>query len=160
MDLAAKLATLPEMAIGDLRAEWRRLYRAHPPPKIGRRLLELSVAWKLQERVYRGFSAAMKRRLADLAKTMDENGDLAKTRTFKLKPGAKLVREWRGVTHDVLVLEDDFQWRGQRWRSLSAIAREISGTHWSGPRFFGLLAKVAAAGEVGSLAGAEQAHDA
>ena len=149
-NLTAKLAAISEMAIGDLRIEWRRLYRAHPPQRIGRRLLELGVAWKLQERVYGGFSAAMKRRLADLAKTMDENGDLAKTRTVRLKPGAKLVREWRGVTHDVLVLEDDFQWRGQRWRSLSAIASEISGTHWSGPRFFGL--QVEAADEAGSEA--------
>ena len=92
----------------------------------------------------------MKRRLAALAKTMDEKGDLAKARVVRLKPGAKLVREWRGKTHDVLVLEDGFQWRGQRGRSLSAIAREISGTHWSGPRFFGLQAE--AADEAGSEA--------
>ncbi len=159
-DLAAKLAALPEMAAVDLRAEWRRLYRAHPPQRIGRHLLELGVAWKLQERAYGGFSAAKKRRLADLAKTMDEKGDLAKARAVRLKPGTKLVREWRGRTHDVLVLEDGFQWRGQRWRSLSAIAREISGTHWSGPRFFGLQAKAEAAGKVGSEAGAEEAGDA
>ena len=149
-DLAAKLAALPEMAAVDLRAEWRRLHRAHPPQRIGRHLLELGVAWKLQERAYGGLSAAMKRRLAELAKTMDEKGDLAKARVVRLKPGAKLVREWRGETHDVLVLEDGFQWRGQRWRSLSAIASEISGTHWSGPRFFGLQAE--AADEAGSEA--------
>ena len=159
-DLAAKLAALPEMAAVDLRTEWRRLYRAHPPKRIGRHLLELGVAWKLQERAYGGLSAAMKRRLADLAKTMDEKGDLAKARVVRLKPGAKLVREWRGRTHDVLVLEDGFQWRGQRWRSLSAIAREISGTHWSGPRFFGLRAKAEAAVEVGLEAGAKEAGDA
>ena len=149
-DLVAKLAALPEMAAVDLRAEWRRLYRAHPPKRIGRHLLELGVAWKLQERVYGGLGTAVKRRLADLAKTMDEKGDLVKPRAVTLKPGAKLVREWRGATHDVLVLEDGFQWRGRRWRSLSAIAREISGAHWSGPRFFGLQAKAEAAVEVGS----------
>ncbi len=159
-DLAAKLATLPEMAIGDLRAEWRRLYRAHPPNKIGRRLLELGIAWKLQERALGGFGAATKRRLADLVKTMDENGDLAKTRAVILKPGAKLVREWRGETHDILVLEDGFQWRGRPWRSLSAIAREITGAHWSGPRFFGLRAKTEAEERVGSQTGAEQTHNA
>ena len=159
-DLASKLAALPEMATVDLRAEWRRLHRALPPQRIGRRLLELGVAWKLQERAYGGFSAAMKRRLADLGKTMDENGDLAKPRTVKLKPGMKLVREWRGQTHDVLVLGDGFQWRGQRWRSLSAIAREISGTHWSGPRFFGLYAKAEVAGKAGSEAAAAKTNDA
>jgi hypothetical protein len=55
-----------------------------------------------------------------------------------MKPGLRLVREWRGETHTVLVLEDGFEWNGNRRRSLSAIAREITGTHWSGPRFFGL----------------------
>jgi hypothetical protein len=159
-DLAVKLAALPEMAAVDLRAEWRRIYRTHPPKRIGRHLLELGVAWKLQERAHGGFSAAMKRRLAELGKTMDEKGDLAKARAVQLKPGVKLVREWRGETHDVLVLEDGFQWRGQRWRSLSAIAREISGTHWSGPRFFGLQAKAEAAEEVGSETGAGEARDA
>ena len=138
MNLAAKLAALPETATADLRAEWRRLYRAAPPKGVGRHLLELGVAWKLQERAHGGLSPTMKRQLAALAKTMDEKGDLTKSRAVQLKPGAKLVREWRGKTHDVLVLEDGFQWRGQRWRSLSAIAREISGTQWSGPRFFGL----------------------
>ena len=58
-----------------------------------------------------------------------------------LKPGARLVREWRGESHDVLVLETGFSWRGQTWRSLSAIAQEITGAHWSGPRFFGLVRK-------------------
>ncbi len=91
---------------------------------------------------------------------MDEKGDLTQARAVRLKPGAKLVREWRGETHDVLVLEDGFQWRGRQWRSLSAIAREISGTHWSGPRFFGLQAKAEAGAKVGSKAGAEAAGDA
>ncbi len=160
VDLATKLAALPKMAAVDLRAEWRRLHRAHPPQRIGRHLLELGVAWKLQERAYGGFSAAMKRRLAELAKTMDEKGDLANARAVRLKPGVKLVREWRGETHDVLVLEDGFQWCGQRWRSLSAIAREISGTHWSGPRFFGLQAKAEPSDRADSEAVVEETGDA
>ena len=159
-DLTARLAALPEMAVVDLRAEWRRLYRADPPKGIGRHLLELAVAWKLQERVHGGLSAAVKRRLAELAKSMDEDGDLAKVRATRLKPGVRLIREWQGQTHDVLVLEDGFQWRGQRWRSLSAIAREISGAHWSGPRFFGLLAKTKALEEVASEASVEEAPNA
>ncbi len=159
-DLSVKLAALPEVATGDLRAEWRRLYRAHPPQRIGRRLLELGIAWKLQERALGGFGAATKRRLADLVTTMDENGDLAKARAVILKPGAKLVREWRGETHDILVLKDGFQWRGRPWRSLSAIAREITGAHWSGPRFFGLRAETEAAEEVGSQTSAGPIHNA
>ena len=138
-DLAGQLAALPDLAYADLRAEWRRFYRASPPTRMGRDLLELAVAWKLQERALGGLSSAMRRRLDDLAHTLESKGDLTKARSAKLRPGARLVREWRGGTHEVLVTENGFVWRGERWRSLSVIAREITGTQWSGPRFFGLV---------------------
>ena len=138
IDLVGRLAALPDLAHADLRAEWRRLYRSQPPKKISRDLLELAVAWKLQERAFGGVSPAARRRLADLAQTLETKGDLTKVRAVKLRPGARLMREWRGETHEVLVVENGFSWRGARWRSLSVIAREITGTHWSGPRFFGL----------------------
>ena len=137
-DLAAKLAALLEMATVDLRAEWRRLYRSHPPLHIRRDLLVLAIAWKLQEKVYGGLTAAQKRKLAGIAEDLRKNGDLSASPAIRMKPGLRLVREWRGETHTVLVLEDGFEWNGNRRRSLSAIAREITGTHWSGPRFFGL----------------------
>ena len=136
--VAVKLEALAEMDYDALRAEWRRLYRAQAPKRVSRDLLMLGVAWKVQERAYGGLGAATKRRLADLAKTMEQDGDLARNRVARLKPGARLVREWRGETHTVIVLDDGFEWRGDRWRSLSVIAREITGAHWSGPRFFGL----------------------
>ena len=142
--VAAKLQALAEMDYDALRAEWRRLYRAHPPKRVSRDLLMLGVAWKVQERAYGGLGAATKRRLADLAKTMEQDGDLARSRVARLKPGARLVREWRGQTHTVIVLEDGFEWQGKRWRSLSVIAREITDAHWSGPRFFGLNGKAEA----------------
>ena len=69
---------------------------------------------------------------------MERDGDVTRDRVASLKPGSKLVREWRGRTHKVIVLEDGFEWKGTRWRSLSVIARKITGVHWSGPRFFGL----------------------
>ena len=99
---------------------------------------KLAVAWKLQEKALGGLGAALKRRLAELATTMATTGDLAKARAVTLRPGAKLVREWHGEAHEVLVVDDGFEWRGERWRSLTAIAGTITGTHWSGPRFFGL----------------------
>jgi hypothetical protein len=105
---------------------------------VSRGLLILGVAWKIQERVYGGLSATVKRRLAELAMTLKQHGDVTRSRVTLLRPGAKLVREWRGETHTVSVQEDGFEWRGRRWRSLSVIAREITGGHWSGPRFFGL----------------------
>jgi hypothetical protein len=137
-DLAGQLAAIPNLSYADLRAEWRRLYRASPPKKIGRDILELAVAWKLQERALGGLTSATRRRLADLAQTLESKGDLTKARSAKLRPGARLMREWRGASHEVLVTENGFLWRGERWRSLSVIAREITGTQWSGPRFFGL----------------------
>ena len=136
--VAAKLLALEQMDYAALRGEWRRLYRAHPPKRVARDLLLLGVAWKIQEQAYGGIGAATKRRLADLAKTMERTGDVTRDRVAHLKPGAKLLREWRGQTHKVVVLEDGFEWNGRRWRSLSVIAREITGSHWSGPRFFGL----------------------
>ncbi|MEM7222742.1 MAG: DUF2924 domain-containing protein [Pseudomonadota bacterium] len=142
--MAAKLKALEGMTYDELRSEWRRLYRAQPPKRVARDFLVLGVAWKIQELVYGGLGAATKRRLADMAKSMEQDGDLARSRIARLKPGAKLMREWRGETHTVLVLEDGFEWQGNRCRSLSVIARKITGTHWSGPRFFGLNGKVEA----------------
>ena len=136
--VAVKLRALAKMDYDELRAEWRRLYRAHPPKRVARDLLMLGVAWKIQEQAYGGLGRATNRRLADLANTMEEDGDLARHRVARLRPGANLVREWQGAIHRVVVLEDGFEWNGARWRSLSAIACEITGSHWSGPRFFGL----------------------
>jgi hypothetical protein len=136
--LATGIAALSEMAYSDLRLAWQRQYRSHPPKKLGRDLLELGVAWKLQERVLGGMSATTKRQLAELMETMEAKSDLAKARTVRLRPGARLVRAWGGETHEIQVVEDGFVWRGKTWRSLSVIAREMTGTHWSGPRFFGL----------------------
>jgi len=140
-ELAAKLAVLREMPAADLRVEWRRLYRTQPPKRVARALLVLGVAWKIQEQAYGGLDATTKRRLADLASTLERDGDVKRNRVARLKPGAKLVRAWRGETHRVTVLEDGFEWKGTQWRSLSAIAREITGVHWSGPRFFGFNGK-------------------
>ena len=80
----------------------------------------------------------MRRQLKDLAQTIEARSDLAKTRRVRLRPGARLIREWRGDTYEVLVTEDGFVWRGENWQSLSVIARTITGARWSGPRFFGI----------------------
>jgi hypothetical protein len=139
--VATRLQALEQMDYATLRSAWRRLYRAHPPKRVARDLLMLGVAWKIQEQAYGGLSAATKRRLVNLAKTMERDGDVTRNRVARLKPGAKLVREWRGEAHTVIVIEDGFEWKGRHWRSLSVIAREITGVRWSGPRFFGLNGK-------------------
>jgi hypothetical protein len=136
-ELEAKLDALAAMDTDGLRREWRRLYRSNPPRRLKRDLMALAIAWKLQEQVYGGLSAALRRRIGKLGKELEAEGGGQNT-AIRLKPGAKLVREWGGETHTVLVTDEGFEWRGQACRSLSMIAREITGTRWSGPRFFGL----------------------
>ena len=137
-DLKQRVAALEHLPYAELQSEWRRLFRSQPPKKISRDLLGLAIAWKLQEKALGGLSAPAKRQLATLAQTLSNGGEIARPRTLTMKPGARLMREWNGETHDVLVLNGGFRWRGQHWPSLSAIARAITGTRWSGPRFFGL----------------------
>ena len=136
--LSSELASLAVMTYAELHVAWRRHYRAVPPKKMSRDILELGIAWKMQENKRGGLGAAVKRQIAELARTIEVKSDLAKPRAISLKPGARLLRAWNGVTHEVMVGEDGFLWAGSTWRSLSVIAREITGTRWSGPRFFGL----------------------
>lgn len=153
--IEARLAGFAAMPTKDLRTEWQRLYRSPAPSRVARDLLLLGVAWKIQEQACGGLSAATKRRLAELSKTIERDGDVKRERISRLKSGATLVREWRGKTHTVIVTEDGFQWNGRAWRSLSSIARAITGVHWSGPRFFGLT--INAAKTVGREPGAADA---
>ena len=136
--LSSELAAIVTMTYSELHLAWRRHYRAVPPKKMSRDILELGIAWKIQENKLGGLGAAVKRQIAELARTIDEKTDLAKPRAISLKSGAWLLRAWNGVTHEILVVEDGFLWAGRTWRSLSAIAHAITGTRWSGPRFLGL----------------------
>jgi len=132
------LATLRGLALEDLKARWRTLYGAAPPPRLGRLLMVRGIAYRLQEQALGGLKPATRRRLARAAeeiKTGRAPSDVPST----IKPGTRLLREWQGVTHEVMVLENGFQYRGRTWQSLSAVAREITGTRWSGPLFFGLI---------------------
>ncbi len=133
-----EIAALSDMEMHDLQVRWRRLYRTQPPRRLSRDLMIRAIAYKMQERVHGGLSKKTKRILTALAQKLDADGDIAPAPGIRLKPGAKLVREWRGQTHTVVVLEDGFTFDGRQFGSLSKIAREITGAHWSGPRFFGL----------------------
>ena len=136
--LSSELAAIATMTYSELHLAWRRHYRAVPPKKMSRDILELGIAWRIQENKLGGLGASVKRQIADLARTMEAKSGLTKPRAISLKSGARLLRAWNGVTHEVLVVKDGFLWAGRTWRSLSVIAREITGTRWSGPRFFGL----------------------
>ena len=135
--LEQQLARLGDMSPAELRAEWRRVFRK-PSPKISPDLLRRSIAYQLQERVHGGLSSDVKREIARLIRKLERKGSLDLDQEISLKPGTRLVREWNGRTHHVLALDDGFIFESRHFTSLSHVAREITGTHWSGPRFFGL----------------------
>ncbi len=137
IDIAKALVRLSEVTIFDLRGEWRRLHRTPPPMRLSRDLLIRGIIYHLQERAY-GLSKAAARKLAQAAAGPPSRGAAKPVQQISFRPGTRLVREWRGVTHMVLIHADGIEWRGQRYRSLSVVAREITGARWSGPRFFGL----------------------
>jgi hypothetical protein len=129
-----------DASLDELRREWRRLYH-NDAPRISRDLLILGIAYRLQEIQHGGLGKATLRKLRTLAKTLRTTGRIGPTPGLSLKPGARLVREWNGRTYTVSVTEDGFGYAGTNYPSLSKIAKKITGAHWSGPRFFGLLAK-------------------
>ena len=138
MSAEDEIAELADRPTHQLRLSWRKLYRREPPLGLSRDLMIRGLANKMQERVYGGPSPSMNRRLNTLAGEF-ENGSLSFDPGVVLKTGARLVRQWRGHVHTVLVLGDGFEYEGQCYRSLTMIAARITGAHWSGPRFFGLI---------------------
>ncbi len=141
IDIAAELARLEDLTNFELRAEWRRLHHMQPPKSLSRDLLLRGITYKIQERAFGGHSRSILRKLsASDAEAPPTASRKASPRT-SVKPGTRLVREWNGQTHTVLVHADGVEWRDKRYRSLSVVAREITGAHWSGPRFFGLISK-------------------
>jgi hypothetical protein len=133
-----ELAVLAGLESSGLRDEWRRLYRTEPPPYLSRDLLVRAVAYRVQERALGGLTAMTRRRLHSLAQNLAAGRSAALEASAGFKPGSRLVREWHRRTHTVTVLDDGFEYEGERYRSLTQIARLITGARWSGPRFFGL----------------------
>ncbi|MBS0251544.1 MAG: DUF2924 domain-containing protein [Proteobacteria bacterium] len=135
--IAAELSRLEGLTNFELRSEWRRLHSMQPPKSLSRDLLLRGITYKIQERAFGGLSKSVLRRLSGAAPEAPPRVT-RKAAPAIVKPGTRLVREWNGQTHTVLVHTDGVEWRGKRYRSLSVVAREITGAHWSGPRFFGL----------------------
>src|SRR6202035_2934853 len=138
IDVAQALVRLSELTIFELRGEWRRLHRVPPPMRLSRDLLVRGITYKLQERAYGGLSTATARKLEQAAAGPPSRGAVKPAPPLSLKPGTRLVREGGGAAYMVLIHADGIEWRGQRYRSLSVVARKITGSRWSGPRFFGL----------------------
>lgn len=113
---------------------WQGLFQTRPPNGASQPLLAALIAYEVQAQRHGGLKAREQQKLGRIA-----SGEPEKIATPRLKPGARLVREWNGVSHVVDVREEGVFYRDQQYRSLSAVARAITGAHWSGPRFFGLI---------------------
>src|SRR5215469_1468625 len=132
------LSRLPELDLRRLRELWCRLYKTATAPRLSRELIMRAVAYRIQELASGGLRPELQRQLHQIALELQQTGRVTMRPRPQLKPGTRLLREWRGRSHEVLVLDDGFSWQATHYRSLSAIARKITGTPWSGPLFFGL----------------------
>ncbi len=136
--LEAELAEIGELDLQELRQAWDERLGESPPPCRSLDVLRRLLACKIQEHTVGGLTPEARSRLQKLAQAFERNPHHALTTTLDLKPGTILTREWQGTTHRVRVLEDGFEHEGRWFRSLSEVARKITGTRWSGPLFFGL----------------------
>ena len=156
--LSDRLAVLAGLSLGDLRLEWRRLFRADPP-RLSRDIIIRAIAYRLQEIAHGGPSKVTQRRLMTLTAEFETGGTIATPPRPKIKPGSRLVREWHGRTHTVCVTDDGFEFQGKTYRSLTKVARDITGAQWSGPRFFGLTKRsVTATATPDNLSTGEEMH--
>ena len=136
--LSAEIASLESLSTAQLRERWKALYGTEPPPRASRDLLMRAVAYRIQERTLGGLSASTRRLLERIADDAAARRVVRVTPTRKLHTGAILLREWGGVQHQVTVLKKGLLFRDKQYRSLSEVARIITGSRWSGPLFFGL----------------------
>jgi hypothetical protein len=136
----ARVAALKTTPTPALKTQWRELFASEPPP-YNRRFLESRLAYRIQELAYGGLKKETRERLEALGEALD-GGNIAgrKARVDHDRPiaGTRLIREWQGVEHCVTVLQDGYEYQGRPYKSLSAVARSITGTRWNGWTFFGL----------------------
>ena len=139
--LEDEIASLPALSKAELLTRWRERLKQPPPSHLNKPILVPLLAYKLQEQAYGGLKPTYKRRLRELAESFERNpnrGTKTVSSSPRIKPGTRLIRRWDGQTHQVTVADDGFEYKGERYKSLSVIARLITGTRWSGPLFFGL----------------------
>jgi hypothetical protein len=139
--IEAELELLPKLSATQLDERWRELFGTARPPRLYGSLLIGVLAYRLQEKAFGGLKPATRRLLRQVAGLPAERRSLDRLTQPRLKAGAVLLREWHGTTQRVTVLESGYEYHGQRFKSLSEIARRITGSRWSGPLFFGLKRK-------------------
>ncbi len=135
----SQVTQLPDMSMAELKSMWTMLF-GKPPPTYRRAFLERRIAYQLQENEFRQHHSDVLEHNKKKIDALIRHGEMrGKVMDYQLQPGSLLIREYRGVEHQVLVLADDrFEYQGRIFKTLSAIANEITGSKWSGPLFFGL----------------------
>jgi hypothetical protein len=136
--LADAIAGLSRKTTADLKNQWHLLCGSEAPRRISRDLLIRAVAYRIQENALGGLKPSTRRLLARVAADASARRPIAVTAQPPLRPGTVLLREWHGTEHQVVVREDGMVFQGKTYKSLSEVARRITGTNWSGPLFFGL----------------------
>ena len=131
-ELEREIDRLADLPRGALVEKWQDIFVREPPKRLTKDLLVRGIAYEIQAEALGGFTYAEKKDLTALA------AGQRPTKLAKPKAGVRLYRSWQGITHEVLVLESGYSWRGNNYASLSEVARAITGTRWSGPRFFGV----------------------
>ena len=134
--VAARVAALPGTSTAELKAMWLELFDAEPPIQNNRQFLVNRLSYRLQELHFGGIKPAVRARLDAMADALDPKAP--KQRVDRPVVGTQLIREWKGAEERVTVVANGFEWQGRRFKSLSAVARAITGTQWNGPAFFGL----------------------
>ena len=159
--IPARLAALKTTPTPELKAQWRDLFDSEPPP-FNRRYLESRLAYRIQELAYGGLKPETVKRLEELGDELAAEASPSRKRRQEGLPiaGTRLLREWQGVEHVVTVTTDGFEWQGRPYKSLSAIARAITGTRWNGWVFFGLRRGVRRPAEAPVEPSQRRTHDA
>jgi len=138
----ATIAKLEAMTHSELRHAWGELLREACPAIGSKRLMKIMLAGRLQEQAHGGLAISVRGRLRRLAEKYAENPSYVPSDVPRFKPGSALTRIWKGVRYEVRVgTNGTYRFKGDEYESLSEIARVITGTRWSGPRFFGLTSK-------------------
>jgi hypothetical protein len=138
MDIGDLLKALPEMNRVSLCTQWQEHFNKPAPEGVRKELLVRMLAYRVQEQAFGGLSVRSRRRLDEMAAAISRDPKSAIESMVRTKPGTQLIRSWQGKTHTVTIQESGYQYDSRRYRSLSEIARHITGTQWSGPLFFGL----------------------
>ena len=136
-DIDQQVEQLDRLSTAQLRSRWRDVYRA-PAPDLSPGLLARGIAYRQQERLHGGLPRAAEKQIGAITKRLERTGSVTDRHAVTLKPGTRLVRSWNGKVHSVLVCETGYEFDGRHYASLTQVARDITGAHWSGPRFFGL----------------------